>query len=176
MPTHQTEHQALEISKQTARRFLLLRQGLWPPRRLQGKTGVSEFIRNAGSIQFDPINIAGRNPDLVLQSRVADYRPEMLDELLYQDRELLDGWDKMASIYLADDWPHFAFRRQALLKNPDPRRPTQDVLEHVLAEIRQRGPLSSLDFEAAAQVDWYWGPTKAVRAALEHLYNQYHLG
>lgn len=176
MPTHLSNPPVIELDICSARRFILLRQGLWPAHQLQGKAGVLAFVRAAGSIQFDPINIAGRNPDLVLQSRVADFRPEMLDELLYQDRKLLDGWDKMASIYLTSDWPHFSFRRQALQQNPDPRRPSQEIIEHVLQQIAARGPLSSLDFEASEQVDWYWGPTKAVRAALEHLYNQRQLG
>ena len=32
-----------------------------------------------------------------------------------------------------------------------------------------RGPMSSLDFERRAAVDWHWGPTNEVRAALEAL-------
>ena len=47
----------------------------------------------------------------MLQSRVASYHPNLLEELLYTDRQLLDGWDKMAAIYLATDWPYFARRR-----------------------------------------------------------------
>ena len=35
--------------------------------------------------------------------------------------------------------------------------------------IRRRGPLSTLDFERRQSIDWYWGPTNEVRAALEAL-------
>ena len=42
-------------------------------------------------------------------------------------------------------------------------------MAHILAEIRARGPLSSLDFERKATIDWYWGPTSEVRAVLEAL-------
>ena len=73
-----------------------------------------DYVGRVGCIQFDPINVVGRNPDLVLQSRVAGYRPEMLEELLYIDRALLDGWDKVSSIYAAADWPYFARRRAAM--------------------------------------------------------------
>ena len=65
----------LTLSQQQARRFLLAQQGLWPPYALQGKPGILDYIRRVGCIQFDPLNIVGRNPELALQSRVADFRP-----------------------------------------------------------------------------------------------------
>ena len=102
---------SLTIDKTTARRFVFAHHHLWPPRQLKGKDGVRQYIQHVGAIQFDPINIVGRNPDLVLQSRVADFTLGILDELLYEDRLLLDGWDKMASIYSVGDWPYFARQR-----------------------------------------------------------------
>ena len=97
----------LTLTNQHARQFILAHQHLLPPRTLGGKAGLQEFIQHVGAIQFDPLNVVGRNPDLVLQSRIMDYRPEMLEELLYTDRQLLDGWDKMAAIYSLSDWPVF---------------------------------------------------------------------
>jgi uncharacterized protein YcaQ len=95
----------------------------------------------------------------------------MLDELLYSDRKLLDGWDKMASIYPIEDWPYFS-RRRASMSQPgvDSRRPSEEVLRKTLAEIQEKGALSSLDFPDDVIVDWHWGPTKITRAALESLY------
>jgi len=72
----------LSISNRTARRFLLAHQRLWPPRKLRGKEGVLEFIRHVGCIQCDPLNVVGRNPDLVLNARLSNYQPAMLDEML----------------------------------------------------------------------------------------------
>jgi uncharacterized protein len=34
---------------------------------------VLEVFRRLGSIQFDPLSVAGRNHDLVLHARVAGY-------------------------------------------------------------------------------------------------------
>ncbi len=167
---------SITIDKTTARRYILAHQKLWPPRQLKGKAGVRKFIRHVGSIQFDPINVVGRNPDLVLQSRVKDYRPEMLDHLLYQDYQLLDGWDKMASIYSAEDWPFFFRHKKFRRQIENPRRPQQEVIQNVLAEIEQRGPLSSLEFDNQEKTDWFWGPTKIVRAALETLFGEGYLG
>jgi len=61
---------------------MLAAHHLLPPRRKRGNEGVLRVIRDLQSIQFDPINVVGRNPDLVLQSRVRDYQPRMLDDLL----------------------------------------------------------------------------------------------
>lgn len=165
------------ISLQTARRFLLAHQSLWPPRPLHGKIGVLEFIRSVGSIQFDPINVVGRNPDLVLQSRVRDYRPEMLDELLYEGRQLMDGWDKLASIYAVEDWPYFARQRARMVARFGvPNEIVMQIAPHILQQIEQRGPLCSLDFKDDQKTDWAWGPTKVSRAGLEGLYAMGQLG
>lgn len=161
----------LTISKADARRFLLAHQRLWPPKKLEGKAGVLEFIRHVGCIQFDPLNIVGTNPDLVLQSRVANYTPRLLDELLYTDRRLVDGFDKMASIYSVDDWPYFARRRLASRQmRGDSSHPSMQVAPAVLQAIRERGPLSSIDLDHGEQVDWFWGPTRQARACLETLH------
>ena len=161
----------LTLTNRQARRFLLAHQGLWPPHALQGKAGVLAFVGRVGCIQFDPLNIVGRNPELVLQARVADFRPEMLDELLYQDRALLDGWDKNMSIYAVEDWPCFARRRESARRHyGDPSRPATAILPQVRQAIEERGPLSSIDLEFNQTVNWSWVPTRIARAALESMY------
>ena len=51
---------------------------------------VLEVFRRLGSIQFDPIAVAGRSHDLVLHARVADYDPAWC-ELLYERRAIFEG-------------------------------------------------------------------------------------
>jgi len=161
----------LSLSKTDARRFLLAHHHLWPPRSLTGKAGILDFIRHVGCIQFDPIDIVGRNPDLVLQSRVSDYRRSLLEELLYADRQLLDGWDKQAAIYPVTDWPYFGWHRARMVQqHGDPSNPPMAIAPAVLQAIRERGPLSSIDLDHAGTVDWFWGPTRLPRATLEILH------
>jgi uncharacterized protein YcaQ len=166
---------------------MLAHQKLWPPRQLVGKSGVMSFFQHVGSVQFDPINRVGRNPDLVLQSRVADYRPELLEELLYTDRQLLDGWDKVASIHPTSDWPYFVQHRDTVRKRhssmpmriPPPmeeeirrKGPPMELAPAILETIRKKGPLSSLDLKQQERIDWHWGqPTTIARALLETLYS-----
>jgi len=161
----------LTISNRQARRFVLAHQGLWPPRQLQGKEGVLRYMRRVGCIQFDPLDVVGRNPELVLQTRVADFRPVMLEQLLYEDRRLLDGWDKNMSIYCVEDWPYFSRYREAARRNPGK---SAEAVESVLPQARRaletRGPLSSIDLDFDRSVDWSWAPTRLARAALESMY------
>ncbi|MCK5381214.1 MAG: winged helix DNA-binding domain-containing protein, partial [Candidatus Latescibacteria bacterium] len=149
----------MEMTKRQARRFLLAHQGLWPPYELEGKSGVIETLRRVGCIQFDPLDIVGRNPELVLQARVSDFRPVMLRELLYKDRKLLDGWDKNMSIYSVEDWPYFHRRREAARRSPGKSTgPVRAILPQVRQALEERGPLSSLDLDFNQTVDWSWAP------------------
>ncbi|MBN1935693.1 MAG: YcaQ family DNA glycosylase [Anaerolineae bacterium] len=162
----------LALTRAQARRFMLAHQNLWPPRALHGKAGVLEHMHRVRCIQFDPLNIAGRNPELVLQSRVVDFQPAMLDELLYRDRRLLDGWDKMMSIYPVEDWPYFRRRREGAKNGRGRSRDEVDlVVPAVRRELEARGPLSSLDLDFEKRVDWPWGVTRVGRAALESLWD-----
>jgi uncharacterized protein YcaQ len=162
----------LTLTKQQARRFMLAHQGLWPPYAAQGKAGALDYIQRVGCIQFDPLNIVGRNPELVLQARIADFRPAMLEELLYADRRLLDGWDKNMSIYGVEDWPCFHRYREGVRRYyGDPSRPATSILPQVRQVIEERGPLSSIDLEFNQTVDWSWAPTRLARAALESMYS-----
>lgn len=95
------------MSKEELRKFLVLYQGLYVNNTFAYKEGIKDFIKRVGCIQYDPLNVVGRNADLVLQSRIENYDSSMLDELLYKNRDLVDGWDKMMAIYSSEDWPYF---------------------------------------------------------------------
>ena len=60
------------ISIQTARRFILGRQGLWPGRRWRGPSGTELAMRAMRQLQLDPLVVIARAHDLMLQSRVVD--------------------------------------------------------------------------------------------------------
>lgn len=161
----------MRITEKQARQFILAYQGLLPPRRLRGKEGIMAFVRRVGCLQYDPLDMAGTNPNLVLQSRVRDYRPQLLEELLYADRQLVDGWDKNAAIYPVEDWPCFwRYRIRKVTRHGREVTELNEAVPKVLAELEERGPLSSQDFGAEEKVDWFWGPASIARVALEALY------
>ena len=125
-----------------------------------------EFLRRFGSLQYDPIAVAGRSHDLVLHSRIAGYEPAWSD-LLYERRELFEAVNKGLSLVLIGDYPWFRGTqsrnaRRVLAENAD-------AAERVLERVRAHGPLSALDFERehGATVDWFGVRTNVVRAVLE---------
>jgi uncharacterized protein YcaQ len=156
----------VKVSAETARRFFVARHFLAPARSLKGRKGVLEIFERWGSVQFDPIAIAGRNHDLVLHARVADYKPRVTDAL-YEKREVFEAYNKGLSFVLTSEYPWFrgivGQRSQRLLDE------NAEVARQVLERIRAEGPLSSRDFERAqgTLTDWFGVPTNVVRAVLE---------
>src|SRR5256714_4326491 len=157
----------VKVTADAARRFLVARHLLAPARSLEGgPDAVLEVFRRLGSVQFDPLAVAGRNHDLVLHARVADYDPAWCDRL-YEQREIFEAYNKGLSLVPSSE---FAWFRGTLSRNA-PRILTEnaEVAERVLERIRADGPLSALDFERerGATTDWFGMPTNAVRAVLE---------
>ena len=93
-----------DLTREGARRFLLLHHGLIGPYRFVGQQGVMDFVAQAGCIQYDPIDVCGRNAELVLQSRVRGFTKPLLARLLYEERVLLDYFDKNLAIVRVEDW------------------------------------------------------------------------
>jgi len=163
--------ETIRLSKEEARRFLLAHQALWPPRSLRGKEGLLQYLKRVNCVQFDPIDVTGRNHELVLQARVEDFSVPMLYEALYSDRALVDGYDKNMCIYLTEHWPYFKRTRDAARTQLESRaHPVLQAAERVRREIEARGALSSADLEMEESVRWPWGMTRLARAALEGMY------
>jgi uncharacterized protein YcaQ len=157
----------VDVSAQAARRFLVARQLLAPARSLEGgPKAVLKFLGRFGSIQYDPIAVAGRSHDLVLHARIAGYEPAWSDSL-YEQRELFEAVNKGLSLILARDFPWF--RRPWSRRAQDFLAENADVAERVLERVRAEGPLSVGDFERerGAATDWFGAPANVVRLVLE---------
>lgn len=158
------------LTNQQAKRFILSKQGLIGDYRFTGKEGVLEFVHQAGCIQYDPIDVCGKNAELVLQSRVTAFTKPMLAELLYEERKLLDYFDKNLSIIETQDWPCFRRDFDAYKNGGRSHSEVNEVCEEIKSIIREKGPVSSADIGFNRNVDWYWSDTKLSRAALETMY------
>ena len=125
-----------------------------------------EVFRRLGSVQFDPLAVAGRNHDLVLHARVADYDPAWCD-LLYEGRKIFEAHTKGLSFVPASKYPWF--RGTWAQNGARVLAENAGVAEQVLERIRAEGPLSALDFERkrGTTIDWFGIPTNTVRAVLE---------
>jgi len=166
----QGEITMITFTRQQARQFILLKQGLLGDYKFHGKQGVMEFVRQAGCIQFDPIDVCGKNAELVLQSRVKGFTKQMLYELLYEDRQLIDYFDKNLAIMDIHDWPYFERIREENRTSGRGKDEVNEVADEIIHIIEKSGPISSSDVGFDEKVDWYWSNTKLSRAALETLY------
>jgi len=157
----------VKVTAAAARRYLVARHFLAPARSLRGgPAAVLEVFRKLGSIQFDPIAVAGRSHDLVLHARVADYDPAWCDEL-YERRELFEAYNKGLSFVPTEHFPWFSGA-----VSPRPQRTLDDnanVAAQVLERLRAEGPLSTADFEVVRgkATDWFGMPANIVRDVLD---------
>ena len=171
----------LTITKQQAARFILAKQGLIGAYRFAGKEGAYNYIRQAGCIQFDPVDVCGKNAELTLQSRVKGFRKSMLAELLYEDRRLIDYFDKELSIWPVEDWPYFAPFRERSRAMGDTFEGLRELKEEAIAYIRENGPVCSDTLPIEGEIFWHssmhWSgnwekKSPAARSVLEQLYTE----
>lgn len=168
----------MHLSLKQARRLALHCQGLdgdWdlPP----GKAGVAEIFERLGYVQIDTIHVIERAHHHVLWSRRPDYTPQMLHELLAEDRAVFEWWTHAASYIPTTDFRFYAPRmgERAL----SPRQKTwieehQAVMDHVLARIRAEGALGTSDFKAPEGFNGgsWWSGWKPAKRALEVFFNK----
>lgn len=151
----------LHISREQARRFLATYH--FRP------TDIAGVFERLGTVQYDPLNPVGRNPDLVFQARIPGYHIDDWQHIAYTQRLVYDAWDKQACLVPISDWPMRALVREAYrpyhdreILGLDPETPAR-----ILAMMDERGPLSSLEFDDRERMSdensWY-GLTKAKRA------------
>ena len=161
------------LTKSQARKFLLAKQGLSGPKRYQGEEGILAYIRSVGSLQFDPVDVCGKNSEIILQSRVADFTKDSLNNLLYTKRQLIDFFDKNLCIFPIEDWPYLA---PYFIKNhPDYVYQSPSEIEQMKPIIRRlikkQGHISASQVEDDKRTIWHWSvATSLARATLETMY------
>jgi uncharacterized protein YcaQ len=168
-----------QVSAAVARRFLALHHLLAPPRSLPPEpASVLRVMERLGTLQFDPLTIAGRNHDLSLQARISGYQPGWTDQLLYRDRVLFEAFNKMLSILPVSEmpWYRISWDRNRRAHERETFAEHSEAVDSILERIRREGPLSALDFEHGGDIDWYWRPTNRTRALLEALWEAGTLG
>ena len=169
----------ISMTREQAGRFILSKQGLLGQYRFVGKEGAYQYIRQAGCIQYDPVDVCGKNAELTLQSRVRGFSRKMLVDLLYKDRLLVDYTDKELSIWPREDWPYFSAYRERSKAHGKGFPGIPELEEQAVAYIRAHGPVSSDTLPVQGKIFWHssmhwsgnWhGTSPAARSVLEQLY------
>ncbi len=170
-----TEATGLHLSARGARALAVAAQGLdRRARRGARQPDVLAAIRRMGALQIDTIHVVARSPYLVLWSRLGDYTPGWLDELLAAG-QLFEYWAHEACFLPIEDYPLLRWR----MREPECQgwhyrgefmRKHEAETEAVLRQLREGGPVRSADFErpeGKGNAGW-WG-WKTEKRILEYL-------
>ena len=108
-------------------------------------------IDRLGSLQFDPLEVAGRNHDLMLLARDRRLPRAWTDDLLYRDRVLYETYNKMLSLVPTAElpWYRITWDRKHAAHTGGAFDDHAPLVEELLARIRADGPLSSTDVSRA---------------------------
>ena len=174
---------SISMSLETARMLAVYKQGLHrrpgvaDQARSADRETLLDGIRRIGLLQLDSISVVARSHYLVMLSRVGLYDPADLDALLYPDRRLFEGWAHAACLIPVEDYgcfvPTLLARRERPPHHWVERRlgdDPQGILDAVLKEVRERGPLASRDFEDTRDGRGTWWDWKPAKTALEILF------
>lgn len=165
----------LTISLNAARALHLAAQGMLQPRRARAtKADVLAAIRRMGVLQIDTISVVARSPYLVLWSRLGDYDPTWLEQLLAEGR-LFEYWAHEACFIPAEDYGLYRHR----MLDPDSMgwksgaswmKGHAEQVERVLEHIRTNGPTRATDFERTDGKSGGWWEWKPEKRSLEALF------
>jgi len=154
------------------RRTIVHAQGFSGRFRRAGEAEVEGAIDRLGAVQLDSISTVDRAHRLTLASRIGAFDPEHVPALLRSGR-VFEYWAHEASLLPIELWPHFraamdggghwGLHDRAL-------RDHGELVEPILARIREEGALPSRAFESNGHVIgggmWNLKPAKLVLEAL----------
>ena len=136
---------------------------------------VRTMLKRVGAVQLDTISVLARSHELVAYARLGPVDRSAI-EAAYWGRPVhtFEAFAHAMCILPLELWPHFAARRRLSAKRIHPRRPPDDrAMRAVLAELRERGPLTASDLGGSRSkaprpknVWWHWS---AEKIALERL-------
>ena len=179
-----------DLSAHEARRLALAAQGFGRPQptgRVDSRH-LRRAIDDVGLLQLDSVNVFCRSHYMPVFSRLGPYPRQALDRLAWHEnadgtarrarrRDLIEYWGHEASLLPVELQPLLRWRMgraDALAWKGVARVGTEqpELLEFVLDQVRERGPLRASDLEATGQRRksgemWSWSEEKT---ALEYLF------
>jgi len=159
------------LSAAEARRIALAAQGFAdarPPR--LGGHALRRVLRQVGVLQIDSVNVLARGHYLTLFGRLGPYPLELVDRAAwYAPRRLFEYWGHEASLLPVATQPLLRWRMQRAhddawgsMRRVAQERP--DLVERVLAEVRERGPMAASEMDEVGprrgEPWWSWSDTK----------------
>jgi uncharacterized protein YcaQ len=163
------------LSQDAVRGLMIAAQGLHQTQQSSAtQKSVRAIIRQMHILQIDTINIVARSPYLVLWSRLGDYDPRWLEDLLAEGA-LFEYWSHAACFLPIEDYP--LYRPRMVERGGDDGHSRRWLNEHpavaeaVLNHVRANGGARSSDFERTDGKKGSWWDRKEEKIALECLFN-----
>jgi len=161
---------------------MLAAQGLDQlPDQPASKADVLAAIRRMCILQIDTINVVARSPYLVLWSRLGNYRPEWLDELLAEGA-LFEYWSHAACFIPMEDYRLYRRLMLDAIQNQDWKqlwplkwatnwsRAHAKLIKRIRTHIQANGPVRSAEFENKNHVSGGWWNWKEEKDALNAMF------
>ncbi len=162
------------ISPASARRIALAAQGFGtrhPAAPADGQVGTRQLnlvIQRLGMLQIDSVNVFERSHYLPVFARLGRYDKALLDRLTLARRgPYTEYLAHVATFIPTIDLPLFAFRKAQLRAKYGQHewvRANQPILDWLLAELAEKGPLPASRFEHEENVRkgpwWGWSSVK----------------
>lgn len=151
------------ISIDAARRIALGAQGFGDPEPT-GRVDVRHFrrvMKRIGLVQLDSVNVCVRTHYMPFYARLGPYDQSALDAWLNTSGEHIEYWAHEAAVLPIDRYPLWRWkmaemkpwRRAEALLEAHP-----EVLDDVLRQVVEHGPLTVRDLDApAARTESWWG-------------------
>lgn len=164
-----------KLSHAQAQTMMVAAQGLdRRARRAASKSDVLAAVRRMSALQIDTIHVVARSPYLVLWSRLGDYEPRWLDELLTEGA-IFEYWSHEACFLPIEDYPLYRHRMidpgsMGWKYSHEWIKQHRDEVDRLLALVRRRGPVRSTDFVRTDGKRGGWWEWKPEKRALEMLF------
>jgi len=160
------------LSLDAVRGLMIAAQGLHDrPQPRATKKAVRSIIRQMHILQIDTINVIARSPYLVLWSRLGDYNPRWLDDLLAEGA-LFEYWSHAACFLPIEDYSLYRHLHESWVGGRAHKwlDAHAAVSKRVLDHIRANGEARSSDFERTDGQKTAWFNWKDEKIALEYLF------
>jgi uncharacterized protein YcaQ len=158
------------LSLSQARQLALHSQGLYGHNLGKGKRGAMSVIDHLGYVQIDTLAVVERAHHHTIWTRVNDYKPAYLDELV-KDKKIFEYWSHAASYLPMSEYRFSLPRKRMYLEGRSHWfKKDKKSMQYVLDRITREGALLSKDFENTNDRKGIWYEWKPAKQALEQLF------